>query len=61
VDKATACFVNLYDEFMTALEARRAGEETDAVYPTFEDGAKGVRFIDACLKSHSLGNVWVDV
>jgi predicted dehydrogenase len=60
-DKATACFVNLYDEFMNALEARRTGEETDAIYPTFEDGAKGVRFLDACLKSHSLGNVWVDV
>jgi predicted dehydrogenase len=61
VDKATACFVNLYGEFISALEARRAGEATDAVYPTFEDGAKGVRFLDACLKSHSLGNVWVDV
>jgi len=60
-DKATACFVNLYGEFIKAIEARRDGAKTDAAYPTFEDGAKGVRFIDACVKSHSLGNIWVEV
>ena len=29
--------------------------------PTVEDGVVGVRFVNACVESNRLGNVWVDV
>jgi predicted dehydrogenase len=60
-DKATACFVNLYDEYMEALAARRENRACDAVFPTLDDGVKEVRFIEACIKSHRQGNVWTEV
>jgi predicted dehydrogenase len=60
-DKDTACFINIYDEFLTTLEDRRAGRKSSAFYPTVEDGVKGVRFIDACIESHRRGNIWVNV
>jgi len=30
-------------------------------YPTVEDGAAGIEFVEACLRSAKSGNVWVDV
>ena len=30
-------------------------------FPTVEDGAGGMRFIAACVKSHRDGNVWVEL
>lgn len=60
-DRATACFVNLYDEYMEALEAHKESRPSDAVFPTFEDGVKEMRFIEACVKSHRQDNVWVEV
>jgi predicted dehydrogenase len=59
--KETVCFVNIYDEFLTDLEARREGRRSCAFYPTVDDGLKGMRFIDACIESHRSGNVWVNV
>jgi predicted dehydrogenase len=60
-DRATACFINMYDEYMEALAARKEGRAADAEFPTFEDGVKEVRFIGACVRSHKQGNVWADV
>jgi predicted dehydrogenase len=60
-DRATACFINLYDEYMEALAAHKKTLASDAVFPTFGDGVKGVRFIEACVKSHRQGSVWVEV
>ena len=60
-DRATACFVNLYDEYLEALDARRDGRAVNAVFPTFGDGVKEMLFIEACVKSHRQGNVWVEV
>ena len=30
-------------------------------FPTVEDGAEGVKFIHACLKSNEAGNTWVEL
>jgi hypothetical protein len=30
-------------------------------FPTVHDGAEGVKFVHACLKSNAEGNVWVDL
>jgi predicted dehydrogenase len=58
-DRTTECFANLYGEFLSALVAGRSALGTDAAHPTLEDGARGVRFIEACVQSHREGNVWV--
>ena len=54
---------NLYRSFITCLKAKKEGTFTpDMVdYPTVEDGADGIRFIHACLKSNREGNVWVEL
>jgi len=54
---------NLYTEFAMAVAARRDGvtpPEDWLDYPTIEDGAKGVRFIDAAVESHEAGGAWVE-
>ena len=54
---------NLYRSFMECVKAKTDGTFTpDMVdYPTVHDGAEGVRFVHACLKSNAEGNVWVDL
>lgn len=54
---------NLYRSFMECVRAKAAGSFTpDMVdFPTVHDGAEGVRFVHACLKSNAEGNVWVDL
>lgn len=54
---------NLYRSFKECLIAKKEGQFTPEMidYPTVEDGAEGIRFLEACIKSHSLGNVWVDL
>lgn len=32
-----------------------------AYYPSIDDGAAGMRFIDACFESDRSGNCWVTV
>lgn len=27
-------------------------------FPTVQDGAEGIRFVEACLESNQKGNVW---
>jgi len=54
---------NLYKSFITCIHAKKDGSFTpDMVdFPTVEDGAEGVKFVHACLKSNAEGNVWVDM
>lgn len=54
---------NLYKSFITCVKAKKDGTFTpDMVdYPTVEEGADGIRFVEACLKSKELGSVWVDL
>jgi len=54
---------NLYCSFFRCLNAAKSGTFTQDMidYPTVYDGAEGIRFIDACLRSNANGNVWVDI
>ena len=56
-------WANLYTEIAVAIEARRDGRTVDPAllnYPTVEDGARGMKFIDAALESDKAGGAWVD-
>jgi predicted dehydrogenase len=55
-------FANIYSEAAVAIEARRDGRQVpDGVltYPTVEDGAIGIRFVEAALESSRRGGAWV--
>ncbi|MEM9733382.1 MAG: Gfo/Idh/MocA family oxidoreductase [Pseudomonadota bacterium] len=54
-------FANIYSEAAEAIVAHRDGNEPDGavVYPTIEDGLKGVQFIDACVRSSARNAAWV--
>ena len=54
---------NLYRSFMECIAAKQDGTFTEDMidYPTVADGAEGIRFMEACLKSARNGNIWVDL
>ncbi|MRN67115.1 Gfo/Idh/MocA family oxidoreductase [Brucella sp. 10RB9213] len=54
-------FATIYSEAANAIEARRNGKKPDSavVYPTVDDGLKGVAFIDACVRSSRKNGGWV--
>lgn len=56
-------FANIYTEAARAIFARRKGEAVDpaVVYPTVDDGLKGMVFIDACVRSSKRNGAWVKV
>jgi predicted dehydrogenase len=57
-------WANLYAEFAVAIESRRTGREVPAGlldYPTVEDGARGIQFIEAVVNSNRAGGSWVDL
>jgi predicted dehydrogenase len=55
-------FANLYRDAAAAVVARRTGQNPDALldFPTVEDGARGVRFVEAAVESHRHGGRWTD-
>jgi predicted dehydrogenase len=56
-------FANVYANAMRTMLARRAGVEPDPLdldFPTAEDGARGVHFIQTALASGRAGGAWVD-
>lgn len=54
---------NLYKSFINCINAKKDGTFTPDMidFPTVHDGAEGVKFVHACLKSNAEGNVWVDL
>lgn len=55
-------FGNIYHAFCQDIIAKRKGESNNQFrYPNVHDGIQGVRFVNACVKSNALGNVWVDL
>jgi predicted dehydrogenase len=57
-------WANLYLEFAVAIDARRNGREVPGErldYPTVEDGARGMQFIEAVVMSSRAGGSWVDL
>ncbi|CAN5276466.1 Gfo/Idh/MocA family oxidoreductase [soil metagenome] len=56
-------FANIYAEIARAIKAARNDGQPDpaVIYPTVEDGLKGMEFVEAAVKSSSKGGVWVKV
>ena len=54
-------FATIYSEAANAIRAAQSGGEADAdtVYPTVQDGLKGVAFVDACVRSSGRNGAWV--
>jgi predicted dehydrogenase len=54
-------FATIYTEAANAIEARRSGTALDGavVYPTIDDGVKGVAFVAACIASSKQNGGWV--
>jgi predicted dehydrogenase len=54
-------FATIYSEAARAINAHKAGEKLDkaVVYPTVDDGVKGVAFIEACVASSTRNGAWV--
>lgn len=56
-------FANIYADAAEAIAARRSGRAADPLalhFPTVEDGARGVRFVEAALASSNAGSRWID-
>ena len=56
-------FATIYSEAARAIQAKRDGKKVDAavLYPTVEDGLKGVTFVTACINSSKRNGAWVKV
>ena len=56
-------FATIYSEAARAIQAKRDGKKVDAavLYPTVEDGLKGVTFVTACISSSKRNGAWVKV
>jgi predicted dehydrogenase len=54
-------FATIYTEAAKAIIAKRNGKpaDPDVVYPTVEDGVKGVAFVEACVASSKRNGAWV--
>lgn len=56
-------FANIYLGVVEAIESKRNGRELDPLaseVPTAADGARGVRFIEHCVRSANSGSAWVE-
>ncbi|MDQ0321905.1 putative dehydrogenase [Pararhizobium capsulatum DSM 1112] len=56
-------FANIYSEAARAIYAKRKGEKLDpaVIYPTINDGLKGMMFVDACVQSSKRNGAWIKV
>lgn len=56
-------FANLYTEAAEAIVAARSGNKApaDVIYPTVEDGLKGVQFVSACVTSSNNNAAWTEL
>lgn len=56
-------FATIYSEAAAAINAAKAGTPVDpsVVYPTVDDGVKGVAFVTACIQSGKQNGAWVKV
>jgi predicted dehydrogenase len=54
-------FATIYTEAAKAIIAKRNGKpvDPDVIYPTVEDGVKGVAFVEACVASSKRNGAWV--
>ncbi|MEM9247756.1 MAG: Gfo/Idh/MocA family oxidoreductase [Pseudomonadota bacterium] len=54
-------FANIYSEAAAAIRAHRTGDSAppEVVFPTVQDGLRGVQFVDACVRSSQRNGAWV--
>jgi predicted dehydrogenase len=52
-------FANLYHDFAAAVLAQREGAGQKAGYPSIDEGARGVRFVEKVVESARGGGQWV--
>lgn len=54
-------FATIYREAADAITAHRNGTvvSSDVLYPTIEDGLKGMQFVDACVRSSKRDGAWI--
>jgi predicted dehydrogenase len=54
-------FATIYSEAAKAIFAKRAGKKVDkdVIYPSIQDGVKGVAFVEACIASSKRNGAWV--
>ncbi len=54
-------FANIYTEAAEAIVAARDGRRpsADVIFPTIDDGVKGLAFIEAAIRSSKAGGVWM--
>jgi hypothetical protein len=55
-------FANIYSDAAEAIAARRTGKQADPLalhFPTAEDGAIGVKFVEAAIASSAGGGRWI--
>ena len=57
-------FANIYRAFLADLRALKGGaayETLPSRYPTIDDGIRGLKFVEACIRSSSDGGTWVEL
>jgi predicted dehydrogenase len=57
-------FANVYLGVFEAIRAQQAGRQLDALegqFPTVEDGARGVRFIERVIESGTSDQKWIEI
>ena len=54
-------FANIYREAAEAIIAQRSGEVCTANYPTIEDAAHSMAFVEACISSQMANGAWTTV
>jgi predicted dehydrogenase len=54
-------FATIYTEAARAIHARKKGGSVDKaiIYPTVDDGVKGVAFVEACVASSKRNGAWI--
>ena len=54
-------FATIYSEAADAITAKREGRAVaaDVLYPTIQDGLKGMQFVEACVRSSKRDGAWV--
>ena len=55
-------FANLYQNYVSALIAKRNGEDASQfIYPTVDEGIEGVKFVHAVVESAANNSKWVEM
>ena len=56
-------FANIYTEAAAAIRAAREGKAAPegVIFPSVQDGLKGMQFVDACVRSSKRNGAWVNV